>query len=362
MKKVFFLILMVAVFACSKPGYKITVSLEGAEGKAFLEKRESGKLIVRDSADFVDGVAMLKGVVEFPDMYYLSVSGQRAKMLLFIENSKIWVTGKADSLNIAAVSGSSVNDEYKSVNDEIRKISDEYMAVYKQAREAQAAGDTLKSKELMDQVEEIYKGVDVLQENFVKDNPASFVTPYFLARIQYDKSAEELEQLLNGLDPKLASNQTIIDLKERVGKLKKVEIGQIAPDFTQNDPDGNPVKLSDVYTKNEYTLVDFWAAWCGPCRQENPNVVAVYNAYKDKGFGVLGVSLDQDKDRWLEAVAKDQLAWTQVSDLQYWSNEAAQIYAINSIPANLLLNKNGEIIAKGLRGEDLKAKIAELLD
>jgi peroxiredoxin len=361
MKKFFILILIVAAFGCSKPGYKVTVTLNGAEGQALIEKREGGKFVGIDSSDFKNGVAVLKGAVEMPDMYFLSVPGKQGKMMIFLENSPIKVTGKADSISLAVATGSKVHDEFTSVNQKIKKISDEYMAVYQQAQEAEKAGDTLKSKDLMNKVDEIYKGVGVLREDFVKNNPASYVTPFFLQSISYEKSASELEQLIGALDPRLSASPVVIALKERVEAMKTVEVGKTAPDFTQNDAQGNPVKLSDIYSKNEYTLVDFWASWCGPCRGENPNVVAVFNAYKDKGFGVFGVSLDRDKGKWLEAIEKDKLTWPHVSDLQYWNNAAARLYAVNSIPANFLLNQKGEIIGKGLRGEDLKAKIAELL-
>jgi peroxiredoxin len=151
-------------------------------------------------------------------------------------------------------------------------------------------------------------------------------------------------------------------LKERIEKLKTVAVGQVAPDFTMNDSDGNPVKFSDIYKQNEYTLLDFWAAWCGPCRQENPNIVAVYNDYKDKGFSVFGVSLDRDRDAWLKAIDDDNLTWPHVSDLAYWNNSAAQLYAVNSIPSSLIVDKNGKIIAKNKRDEELRETVSELLD
>jgi peroxiredoxin len=200
-----------------------------------------------------------------------------------------------------------------------------------------------------------------MREDFIKSHPASYVTPVLISQIQYGKEAEELETIITALDPKLDSIPSIIQLKEQIVKLKKLSVGQIAPDFTQNDADGNPIKFSDIYTQNELTLLDFWAAWCGPCRAENPNVVAVFNEFNNKGFTVFGVSLDREKDAWLKAVADDKLAWTQVSDLAYWQNEAAQMYAIQSIPSSLLVDKTGKIIAKNKRGDELRAFVAETL-
>jgi peroxiredoxin len=142
--------------------------------------------------------------------------------------------------------------------------------------------------------------------------------------------------------------------------MKAVSVGKKAPDFTMNDVAGNPVSLSSKFGA-KLLLVDFWAAWCGPCRQENPNVVKVYNEFKKKGFDIFGVSLDRSKDDWVKAIADDKLSWTHVSDLQYWSNAAAKMYAVNSIPANFLLDETGTIIARNLRGEDLRNKVIELL-
>jgi peroxiredoxin len=360
MRKIFFIALVFGAVACSQtPNYKINVNLEGAEGTIVLEQREAGIWVVKDSSEIIDGVAILEGMVEMPEMYYLSVKGQRNKMMLFVENSTITVDGKADSINVAKVTGSPVQDEYNMVTG---KISETYMALYGEARDANTAGDTAKANKLMEKVNELYESTNTLQEDFVKNNPASYVTPFFLSRIQYSKEVDELDAMVSSLDPKLETSSIVISLKERITKLKTVAVGQIAPDFTQNDADGNPVKFSDVYSKNELTLLDFWAAWCGPCRAENPNVVAIYNDYNTKGFSVFGVSLDKTKEDWLKAIADDGLTWQHVSDLTYWNNAAAQLYAVNSIPSSLVVNKQGKIIAKNLRGDDLRAKVAELLD
>ncbi|MDX8338739.1 TlpA disulfide reductase family protein [Draconibacterium sp. IB214405] len=363
MRKLLVVIFSVALFAaCTQQnGFKITVKLDGADGKVVLEQRGASQWIGIDTADVVDGVAVLEGEVEFPGLYYLSVNGQRNKAIIFVENANIAVTGKADSIAGVAISGSSTHDEFKKINDEIQKIGEEYMGLYQEARTASAAGDTTKAQELMKQVEELYASVGTLQEDFVKNNPASYVTPMLLTQIQYEKDEAELEALVNALDPKLSTVPEIVTLKEKIEKLKKVSVGQNAPDFTQNDADGNPVKFSDIYSKNELTLIDFWASWCGPCRAENPNVVATYNKYKDQGFSVFGVSLDRDKDAWLKAIEDDGLTWEHVSDLAYWNNAAAKMYAVSSIPSSLLVDKNGKIVAKNKRGEELGATVAEFL-
>lgn len=362
MKKYFVLILGIALFACSqKSGFKINVNLEGAEGKVVLEERKDGNWVGVDTADVVDGKAVLEGNVEMPGAYYVSVLGQRAKTLIFVENTNMTVSGKADSIRFAKVTGSVTHDEYAKLDEQMQKVSDEYMAIYQEARSASAAGDTAKANELMDEVEKLYESTETMQEDFVKNNPASYATPYVLAGIQYGKEADELEALVNALDPKIQLSPMIVDLKEKVEKLKKVAVGQVAPDFTQNDADGNPVKFSDVYSQNKVTLLDFWASWCGPCRQENPNVVAVFNEFKDQGFTVFGVSLDRDKESWLKAIEDDGLHWTQVSDLAYWSNAVAQEYAVSSIPHSILVGQDGKILAKNKRGDELRAAVQEYL-
>ena len=361
MKKYFVMILGLALFACSQQpdGFKINVNLEGAEGQVVLEERKDGAFVGIDTADVVDGVAVLEGSVDIPSMYYISVAGQRGKAMIFVENTNMSVTGKADSINFITISGSATQDEYNTLNDKLKAIQEEYMGLYQESMQANAAGDTAKAAELMAKVEELYESTGPIQEEFVKENPGSYVTPIIINNIQYGKDPADLEEMVNALEPKIQETQMIVDLKEQIEKMKRVAIGQIAPDFTQNDQDGNPVKFSDIYSQHELTLLDFWASWCGPCRRENPNVVAVYKDFNDKGFSVFGVSLDRDKEAWLKGIEDDGLTWDHVSDLAYWNNEAAKLYAVRGIPHSLLVDKTGKIVAKDKRDTALREFVAD---
>ncbi|HEX7493325.1 MAG TPA: TlpA disulfide reductase family protein, partial [Bacteroidales bacterium] len=172
--------------------------------------------------------------------------------------------------------------------------------------------------------------------------------------------ADELEKMVDELNSSIAALPEMKSLKERVSLMKSVAVGQKAPDFTLNDVNGNPVALSSKIGAR-LLLIDFWAAWCNPCRQENPNVVKIYNEFHKKGFDVFGVSLDNTREDWVKAIADDKLTWTQVSDLQRGNSAAAKLYSVNVIPSNFLLDETGKIIGRNLRGEALYNKVNEIL-
>ncbi|MNR01571.1 Thiol-disulfide oxidoreductase ResA [compost metagenome] len=203
---------------------------------------------------------------------------------------------------------------------------------------------------------------DVLLKTYINENPDSFFSLTALKELgDSDMDVNALEPIFNKLSTGLRNSTAGKDFAKLMDKARATSVGAIAMDFTQNDVNDKPVKLSDF--RGKYVLLDFWASWCGPCRQENPNVLKAYNTYKDKNFTVLGVSLDQPgkKQDWLQAIEKDGLTWTQLSDLQGWKNAASTLYGVRGIPANFLIDPQGKIVGKDLRGEALEKKLEELL-
>jgi peroxiredoxin len=201
-----------------------------------------------------------------------------------------------------------------------------------------------------------------LVKSYVEQNPASPIAVYALNQYAgYDINTDEVDPLFKNLPASAKKYPSYKDLEDRLTIARSMGIGKPAKDFTQNDTLGNPVSLSSF--KGKYVLVDFWASWCGPCRQENPNVVTAFNKYKDKDFTVLGVSLDQPgkQENWLKAIHDDNLTWTHVSDLKFWNNDAAKLYGVRAIPFNVLVDKEGKIVAKNIRGEELQNKLAEII-
>jgi len=364
MKNILCLIVLATVLtACStEPHYVINGKIEGADSVTFiLKKRVDGKLVDLDSAIAYKGSFKMKGgSVKYPETVMLLVRDTRMRTTFYLENAEITITGKLDSLFDAKIAGSKTQDEYIGFITSGKELSEKYSAVYNEFQLAAQSGDTLKTSQLQKDLASIENEMTALQKDFIKNNPSSFVAPSMLSGLSYELEGSEIEAYINAMDTAVANTDVIKDLKERVTIMKTVAVGQKAPDFTLNDPEGNPVAL---YSKigSKLLLIDFWAAWCGPCRRENPNVVKVYKEFNKKGFDVIGVSLDQNKEEWVKAISEDNLTWTHISDLQYFNNAAAKLYAVIAIPSNFLIDENGIIIARNLREEALYNKVKEVL-
>ena len=280
---------------------------------------------------------------------------------LFLEGGNIQVKGVADSLPYGKVdvTGTPSNEDLHTFMEMQMPFVKEMMSLQSDYMKASSSGDTAQLAMIQQRNDSLQQVMMNAVKGFIQSHPKSLVSGMALQSMLNSADPDELQQMYSSLDTSIQHSEFVKPVADKLEAAKKTSIGQMAPDFTQNDPDGKAVSLSDF--KGKYVLVDFWASWCGPCRAENPNVVKAYNQYKDKNFTILSVSLDQKKEDWLKAIKDDHLTWNHVSDLKYWENTAAQEYGVQAIPANFLVDPQGKIIARDLRGDDLESKLAEVL-
>ncbi|MBS1665209.1 MAG: AhpC/TSA family protein [Bacteroidetes bacterium] len=342
-------------------GYTVNGTIKGIDsGWALLHYMKDSVAQV-DSAKVSGGKFVFSGKTAYPNFASLTLDGGThvSPANLFLEDTSISIQAVADSLADAVIVGGETEREYQGFLAGQKPYDDQWKELDKKVEEAGS-----ESQAKADSLSKGYHTISVARRAYIKDyiktHPASYVSGLETQIVYiYNPRYTEFDSTYQGLDQKVKDAPVGKELARMLARVKRTEIGEPAPEFSAADLDGKMVSLSE-YEKGKVVLIDFWASWCVPCRAENPNVVKAYNAYKGKGFTVLGVSLDEKKEPWVAAVKADHLDWGQVSDLKGFKSDAAVLYGVQGIPMNYLVGKDGKIVAKGLRGEDLDKKLAEL--
>ena len=328
MVKVFFAgaLAVLALASCTeeKKGYVIDGQVADVkEGVMYLKKYVDKTFVDVDSAVIIDGKFKFEGIASEALAHGLTTKKESNRPLVFFLDNDIMQVSMNESGKEMNITGSVANDIYMQ-NAKITRL----------------------------------KGYNL--DSLIAAHPTSPVAAYFVVKdFAYKLDLEGMKAVRAKFDASLNGSSYIQQIESMISRMEKVQVGSEAPDFTLPDVDGNPVSLSSF--RGKYVLVDFWAAWCPDCRKENPNIVAAWEKYKNKNFAVLGVSLDRKREQWLAAIEKDNLTWTQVSDLKYWNSDAAVLYCIRWIPMSYLIDPEGKIVAIGLEGEELHNKLEELL-
>ena len=338
-----------------------------ADGKkVFVELPTETGSTFKDTGVVNKGTFELKGTVEGMELAFIRVEEQEFNLPIILEKGEIKAIINKDTIEKSSVTGTKNNDIFQKFNDDTKAISDKVTKFQKDNSKkmmiAQRSKDTVTINALKKQYIAYQEEMNLFSKKFIKENPNAYLSVLLLENFLMRKYLEtsEITALYDKLADDVKKTKSGERIKTSLNAIKTVVIGKPAPMFSGPSPYGKTVSLKEVMGK--VTIIDFWASWCAPCRAENPNVVALYNEFHSKGLNIIGVSLDKDAAKWKEAIAKDGLIWSHVSNLKFWEDPIAKQYNIQSIPATYILDAKGVIVAKDLRGEALKAKVKELLD
>jgi peroxiredoxin len=360
-KYIIFLLAFIGSARAQQPkpaGFHIEGHIQGLNEKSVVSVTDANKptdTLAR--ATVKAGMFVLTGHLNEPGLLVLNFSSSGKKASVFIGNENVSVSGDVNDLTAMQVKGSATEADFVAFQQSFNT----YFAKLNQLSQLSNSPEGTSKR---DSIGEAYQmtamAIQTRVDSFIQQKKNSYVSPFLLVVVnQLSDDVFLLERRLNSLSPDVQQSMYGSYLREQIENGKVGAVGSEAIEFTQADTAGKPVSLSSF--KGKYVLVDFWASWCKPCRMENPNVLSAYERFKEKNFTVLGVSLDRSRDAWIKAIQDDKLAWSQVSDLKFWSNAVAQQYKIQQIPQNFLIDPNGKIIGKNLRGADLDNKLCALL-
>ena len=376
MRNLFLLTLLILFVSCQSTSgdYTINISADVEDDhQIFLVNfDESNKPNVIDTLYVKDGLSSYSGVSKLPDYQSLWVDGIRGSVPVFVEPGEITVELYKDSIQASKVSGTKTNVAFKRYIDEINPLFKSFYEIQNEMRNAMVSRDSLGYKDLEEQLKEMETKFNDYQIDYTKSNPDSYISAMVLIQLVMNKAIdnEVAYEIYNGFSKTIKKTKSAIKIYELVAPKEAEEteeaaqdgeviVGDKAPDFFAPNPNDIAVSLNKSLGK--LTVLDFWASWCGPCRVDSPNLVKVYNTYKDKGLAIVGISLDQQKESWKKAIDNDQLDWTHVSHLKRWDDPIAAIYGVRSIPQLFLLDENGVVIAKERHAADFIPLLEKIL-
>ena len=360
MKKLFIALAAIGLFftSCNQgEQFKLTGNISGqSEGKVYLSKVQDNELVKVDSAVLKEGVFEFVGNVSSPEMYHIQLDGQKEVADFFLENANIELSADAEKLSEAKVVGSMEQDVYVKYQESQKFFNEKLDALYKEYRTARQTQDQAKVDSILGITRKLEVEKKTVTDEFLANNATTVVSGYLRYRMSEGMELNELEELYNLLAENVKASIYGIKIKEKIDLINNVAVGKQAPDFTLDTPEGQPLSLSSF--KGKVVVIDFWASWCGPCRKENPHMVELYNEVHEKGVEFLGVTLDDNKEKWLKAIDDDGLLWGQVFDK---GGKAAYKYDVPAIPFTVVIDKEGKIVAKDVFGDELKAVIEKAL-
>ena len=322
----------------------------------------NGQPVTIDSTKVVNGSFELKGTLDQIDINFIFLEGVNGNVPVILEEGSIEMEIFKDSLASSITAGTPSNNNLAQYRESTQGFAKDMRTLVQEINEANTLGDNILAEDLTAKYKAVETNLSVYEKDFMNSNPQSYVATLILERLVTTKAmrSSEAKLIYNGFDPKIKSSvsgkkvEAIINVPSN-----PTAIGEVAPAFEGPTPTGELVSLASL--KGKVTIIDFWASWCRPCRIENPNLVRLYKRMHDKGLEIVGVSLDKNQSSWARAIEDDGLSWNHVSNLKYWQDPIALLYGVRSIPAAFVLNKEGVIVAKNLRGAQLDAKIEELL-